>query len=408
MRVQLRQFPWVWAAVSALGITLFAVSSTLGATVYGFPVAISLGLSALQVAGVVLVNRFPRWGLLAATAATAAMVLSSNTIPDEAPWPIPVTSIIATVAALGISTTRGQWLPATAAGALIAAISTWVATVVGAKMPPGPIVANITVFLSLSAAAVLGGILLRSAIQTRGQLREAREVSEIALARREVVEERTRIAREMHDVVAHGMSVIQVQAASAPYRYPDLSADVVAEFDELATTARTALAEMRALLGVLRADDAAEQAPQPGLAELPDLVAGARSTLLDPVLLDRLPEDVRQRMSPVMGLTIYRVVQESLSNIVRHAPGTEAEVELNYETTPGQSGRLLISIRNSAPSDASGVNKGKHPVDTSGHGIRGMQERVAALGGALSTAPTAEGGFAVLAIIPLNPEASAA
>ncbi|QIM17846.1 sensor histidine kinase [Leucobacter coleopterorum] len=403
MKVQLRQVPWVWVAVSAVAITLFAVSSTLGATVYSSPVAHSLGLSALQVAGIVLVNRYPRWGILTATVATTLMVALSSTIPPEAPWPIPVTSVIAMVVTLGIGTTRGRWLTATVAGAVVAIASTSVATDVGATMPPGPIVANITVFLSLAAAAVLGGVVLRTAILTRGELREAREVSEVALARREIVEERTRIAREMHDVVAHGMSVIQVQAASAPYRYPDIGIEVAAEFDELAATARTALAEMRALLGVLRADDDAEQAPQPGLAELPDLVAGARSTLLDSVLIDNLPEDVRQRMSPVMGLTIYRVVQESLSNIVRHAPGTEAEVEINYESAPGQSGRLLIGIRNSKPSEVT-----THEIDTSGHGIRGMQERVAALGGALSTAPTADGGFAVLAIIPLNLEATTA
>lgn len=399
----MRRFPWVWAAVSALAITLFAVSSTLGVSVYGSPVAFSLGLSALQVAGVVLANRFPRWGILAATAATITMVLVSDSIPEGAPWPIAVTSIIAMVATLGIGATRGEWLTATVAGAVIAAVSTGVATVVGAEMPPGPIVANITVFLSLAAASVIGGVLLRAAIQTRGQLREAREVSEIALARREIVEERTRIAREMHDVVAHGMSVIQVQAASARYRYPDVAPDVASEFDELAATARTALGEMRALLGVLRADEDAEQAPQPGLAELPDLVAGASSTLLDPVLLDKLPEHVRQRMSPVMGLTVYRLVQESLSNVVRHAPGTEAVVELSYEVNHGSCGQLHVSVRNSAPS-----GDPSHSVDSSGHGIRGMQERVSALGGALSTAPTADGGFAVLAVIPLSMEASTA
>ncbi|QIK63735.1 sensor histidine kinase [Leucobacter viscericola] len=403
MRVQLRQVPWVWVAVSAIAITLFAVSSTLGATVYDSPVAYSLGLSALQVAGVVLVNRFPRWGILTTTVATAVIVALSRTIPPEAPWPIPVTSIIAMVVTLVIGATRGRWLSATVAGALVAAVSTSVATVVGAAMPPGPIVANITVFLTLAAAAVLGGVVLRTAILTRGELREAREVSEIALARREIVEERTRIAREMHDVVAHGMSVIQVQAASARYRYPDISSQVADEFDELAATARTALGEMRALLGVLRADEDAEQAPQPGLAELPDLVAGARSTLLDATLNDLVPEQVRQRMTPVMELTIYRVVQESLSNVVRHAPGSRAEVELSHEAKPGSGSQLRISITNTAPSDAA-----SHGVDTSGHGIRGMQERVAALSGSLRTAPTAEGGFAVLAIIPLTLEASTA
>ena len=396
----IRRIPWLWVAASILAITLFAVGSTLGVTVYGIPVALSLGISALQAASVLLVLRFPRWGVVASTVAAVTMMNASQVI-DHAPWPIAVSSIIALVVVLATATSGGHWVTATLAGVVVAAAAAAAATAAGSDLPTGPIVANVTVYLSLAAVAVGIGVFVRASLRTRRELRSAREVSELALARREVVEERTRIAREMHDVVAHGMSVIQVQAASARYRHTDLAPAIADEFDDLAATARTALGEMRALLGVLRADEHAEQAPQPGLPELPELVSRSRASLND-----ELSAAVRSRVGPVSGLTVYRVVQESLSNVVRHAPGATATVDLQFEPAPGTvspGGQLRVSVRNSRPSDGPTL-----AVDASGHGIRGMQERVAALGGALSTAPTADGGFAVIAIIPLTPEAPTA
>lgn len=399
----IRRIPWLWVVASVIAITLFAVGSTIGVTVYGIPVAISLGISALQAASVLLVLRFPRWGVVVSAIAAVTMMNASQVI-THAPWPIAVSSIIAMVCVLATATSRGHWITSTASGAVVAIGAAGAAASFGEGLPTGPIIANVTVYLSLAAVSVGVGVFVRASIRTRGELESAREVSELALARREIVEERTRIAREMHDVVAHGMSVIQVQAASARYRHADIDPVIADEFDDLAATARTALGEMRALLGVLRADQDAEQAPQPGLAELPELVSRSRAELDD-----QLSEEVRSQVGPVSALTVYRVVQESLSNVVRHAPGASATVELAYEA-PRQSGpsgpsagQLRVSIRNSRPSGSPAA-----VVDASGHGIRGMQERVAALGGALSTAPTADGGFAVVAVIPLTLEADPA
>ncbi|WGD36965.1 histidine kinase [Lysinibacter sp. HNR] len=404
MKVQPRRLSWVWVVIiSTLSIALFVVSSTLGTTIYSIPIVFSLGLSALQACGLMFVYRFPRGGNSAGAVAAITLMIVGNAAADKAPWPIAVTTLIAMIAMLGISATGGDWLPAVVAGAVVASGAAIMATTVAADLPPGPIIANITVYLSLAAAAVIGGTLLHSALQTRRELQTALEASEIALARREVVEERTRIAREMHDVVAHGMSVIQVQAASARYRHTSIPPEVAEEFDELAATARTALNEMRALLGVLRADEQAPQAPQPGLTELPDLVTGAGAALRDATLLDHLPQKVRQRLAPVVALTVYRVVQESLSNVIRHAPGSAVEVKLSYEikhNTHGE-GELHVSVHNTPPPTIR-----SHGIDPSGHGIRGMKERVSALGGTLDTAPTADGGFTVLATIPLTVEAT--
>lgn len=395
----IRRIPWLWIVASVISITLFAVGSTIGVTVYGIAVAISLGISALQAASVLLVLRFPRWGVVVSAIAAVTMMNASQVI-THAPWPIAVSSIIAMVCVLATATSRGHWVTSTASGVVVAIGAAGAATTYGAGLPTGPIVANVTVYLSLAAVSVGVGVFVRASLRTRSELESAREVSELALARREIVEERTRIAREMHDVVAHGMSVIQVQAASARYRHTDIDPVIADEFDDLAATARTALGEMRALLGVLRADQDAEQAPQPGLAELPELVSRSRAELDD-----QLSDEVRSKVGPVSALTVYRVVQESLSNVVRHAPGASTTVELSFETarqSDSPSGQLRLNIRNSRPSG------GPAPaIDTSGHGILGMQERVAALGGALSTAPTADGGFAVVAIIPLTLEAGA-
>jgi signal transduction histidine kinase len=216
------------------------------------------------------------------------------------------------------------------------------------------------------------------------------ERTELERARRAVLVERTRIARELHDVVAHHMSLIAVQAETAPYRLSDLPESARAEFGSLSGAAREALAEMRRLLGVLRDDQPAGLAPQPQLSDLPALVDAAR----------RAGVSVELAVPPAMGdvpsgvaVCAYRIVQESLSNASQHAPGAAVSVSVGHDA-----GKVLLRVAN-GPGGAAGPSRGE---PGSGHGLTGMRERVALLGGSLSAGPSAGGGFVVSAVLPLG------
>jgi signal transduction histidine kinase len=215
--------------------------------------------------------------------------------------------------------------------------------------------------------------------------------SELDEARRALLEERTRIAREMHDVVAHHMSLIAVQAETAPYRLDDLSESAKNEFAALSATAREALNDVRRLLGVLRSDGPAERAPQPKLADVETLVEASRRAGVSVDL--SMPANGDATVSHAVGLCAYRIVQEALANAGRHAPG--AWVQVAVERDPDV---LRLDIVNGPPTTA-----GEVPLEASrpGHGIAGMRERVALLGGSLSAEPNILGGFIVSAVLPL-------
>jgi signal transduction histidine kinase len=216
------------------------------------------------------------------------------------------------------------------------------------------------------------------------------ERAEAEQAQRAVLEERTRIARELHDVVAHHMSLIAVRAETAPYRLTGLPEPVKAEFSSLSEVAREALAEMRRLLGVLRHDQPAALAPQPQLADLPALIdatrhAGVAVELNVSATLDQVPTGV--------GVCAYRIVQESLSNASQHAPGAPVTVSLGSDSRT-----VLLQVAN-GPGNHPGPSQEQRAL---GHGLTGMRERVALLGGSLSAGPAANGGFVVSAVLPLG------
>jgi signal transduction histidine kinase len=220
--------------------------------------------------------------------------------------------------------------------------------------------------------------------------------SELDEAHRALLEERTRIAREMHDVVAHHMSLIAVQAETAPYRRDDLSEGAKEEFAALSAAAREALNDVRRLLGVLRSDGPAERSPQPKLADVAALVEASRRAGVSIDL--SMPVDDGTQISHAVGLCAYRIVQEALANAGRHAPG--AWVQVAVERDPDV---LRLDIVNGPPAtDAPAPDDSGRP----GHGLVGMRERVALLGGSLSAEPNILGGFAVSAVLPLA-EASA-
>jgi signal transduction histidine kinase len=226
--------------------------------------------------------------------------------------------------------------------------------------------------------------------RTQRDLAAQTERTELERARRAVLVERTRIARELHDVVAHHMSLIAVRAETAPYRLSDLPESARAEFGSISEVAREALAEMRRLLGVLRHDEPAGLAPQPQLSDLPALVdATRRAGVAVELAVPRAMGDV----PPGVAVCAYRIVQESLSNASQHAPGAAVSVSVGHD---GGAVRLRVANGPGGPAGPSPSEPGP------GHGLTGMRERVALLGGSLSAGPSAGGGFVVSAVLPLG------
>jgi signal transduction histidine kinase len=187
------------------------------------------------------------------------------------------------------------------------------------------------------------------------------------------------------------MSVIAVRTETAPFRIPELPPAARQDMAETSAIAREALSEMRRLLGVLRgADGGGELAPQPGIDRLEALIASVRGAGLDVGLQVRGGE---RPLPSGVELSAYRIVQEALSNTLRHAPGARATVEVDY-----QPDHLLLRVHNDAPA-AGRVTSG--PASP-GQGIIGMRERAAMLGGELVAEPTPEGGYLVKATLPLG------
>jgi len=201
--------------------------------------------------------------------------------------------------------------------------------------------------------------------------------------------ERARIARELHDVVAHHISMIAVQAETARLTTPGMPAAGAQRLSEIGETARAGLTEMRRLLGVLREDAEAEvgdRHPQPGLEQLPGLVDGARETSGTRCRL--IVSGTPVTVDPGVGLAAYRIVQEALTNARRHAPGAAVDVEVRYGD-----GGLRLLIRDNGPGPQTTAPAG-------GHGLHGMRERAVAMGGELRAGAATVGGFLVEARLP--------
>ena len=260
-------------------------------------------------------------------------------------------------------------------------------------------VANMTPYLVTISAIVTAAWALGFAAQQRERyvaaLVERAEQAE-RIAEREIElaarDERSRIAREMHDVVAHGLSVIVVQADGARYAAAKDPGVAVRTLETVATTGREALTEMRRLLGLLRAGDTGVR-PQPGLADLPHLLDDARAagTRVEAELPDPVPA-----VSDGVGLAAYRIVQEALTNVRKHA-GAGATVELRVAVGSA----VEIDVRD----DGHGAAATSPSPEGPGLGLAGMRERATLHGGSLDAGPAPGGGFAVSATIPVREEA---
>jgi signal transduction histidine kinase len=250
---------------------------------------------------------------------------------------------------------------------------------------------QVMIFFTAAAAGLLSRA-KRASIQA-AQSRADRAEAELDRQSAQAAEqERTRIARELHDVVAHSMSVIHMQATSASYRIKDIDPESKAEFARIAAGARSTMREMRQLLTVLR-DESTDPAlaPVPGLAGLADLAESTR--------LAGVPVELRMASVPevpdTVGAAAYRIVQESLSNVIRHAPGARCVVDVS--TADGMVDLLVTN----GPSGSAPMAE----PDGTGHGLHGMRERVRLLGGSLETGPCDGGGYRVAARLPVGGEA---
>ena len=262
---------------------------------------------------------------------------------------------------------------------------------------------------SLAPAAALAGIAWRARIQARADS-AARQVIADSLFEHMARGERARIARELHDVVAHHISMIAVQAETARLATPGMPPAGAQRLLEIGNTARAGLTEMRRLLGVLREDAQAaspdqldaDRHPQPGLQQLNQLIDEAReaSGTGTRFILSGPPVP----LDPGVELAAYRIVQEALTNTRRHAPGAAVDVELTFTDDA-----LRLRIRDNGPGLRPGPPGSPVPAapeTAGGHGLPGMRERAAAAGGELRTGAAPGGGFLIEATLPAKAEAS--
>ncbi|MEV0289971.1 sensor histidine kinase [Kribbella sp. NPDC050820] len=378
---------WRWVAGLAVAALVFLTALDLYQH-YRVPMSAVAGLALARGLGLALVWLRPRAAIVVSLLVSA--ITAGLTVPDppSEPWPWGTTAAFGTAFVLAIAGARGLsrrelvawWVATQAVGAGALALA-----------PDRGSWGSLLVMAGLSAVAVVVADLLRSRNETRRRLAEQEVISKEERAERARLQERARIARELHDVVAHHLSVVVVRADSAPHRLPDLQDDVRAEFVEIADAARASLTEMRRVLQLLRDHEPPthELGPQPGLEQLPELVATTRRAGADV----RLDEGVPSGLDPAVELAAYRIVQEALSNAVRHAPKSVVQVTVRRDDHA-----LKLTVRN-GPGQSAGQ-------PGSGQGLVGMRERVALLDGSVSNGPTPEGGYLVEAVIPVEEVAS--
>src|SRR4051812_31813988 len=347
---------------------------------------LAAGVSALS--ALVLIGR-RRQPLAASIAAFALTALAITAV-------VPITTaqffgILATFAITGAINAEREAVVAWLAGALMLAYGTWHAG------GPGK-ASDYALTLAFATTMWAAGLLVRRRTRdTRAAVLRA-EVAERdrqEQARRAVAEERARIARELHDVVSHGLSVIVLQTMAARAELADAPAgkDVDRHLDAVEEIARESLGEMRRMLDLLQADDLspapdAPDAPAPGLASLPALLERAAAAGLE---VQAAHVAVDAALPAALELSVYRVVQEALTNAVKHAPNAAVAVAVTVADD-----RVAVTVTNDAGDGAPRAPAG------AGHGLVGMRQRTDLFGGTLAAGPTSDGGFAVTATFPVE------
>ena len=392
---RLKGISWVWLGTAVVCVALLAVGAPLNMSLYTMAPPFALGMAILHSASLGLTAARPLAGVLVSLVPMAVLPLVSEPI-GAAPMPFSVVAMITQVLVICVAGLRSHWMiPAVAwLGSVMVGVVVNYLT-----MPAGQSTGaqtNVVIFAAVAGGLMIAAVVAQQWQHLRVELAAERTVSAEEQSRRRLAEERTRIARELHDVVAHGMSVVVVQATTAGYRHAGLSPELKKEFNDIAANSRRAMMEMRSMLGSLRnAEAGRELGPQPTVADLPRLFESARSAGVD-IVEPALPDVDHHEIGEVIALTTYRIVQEALSNVIRHAPGATVHVEFSV----GE-GVLAISVVNS--NSAVGaimaqLDKGPHL----GQGLIGMRERADIVGGSVLATGTPDGGFSVTAKLPLE------
>ena len=283
----------------------------------------------------------------------------------------------------------GRYL--TGRAALAGAVVLVVAFPLAAIEPGQPFSASDATFIAVAfVGPFVAGLVIRHRLESESALhgRAAQlELERDAKAREAVALERVRIARELHDVVAHAISVMVLQARGGRRKLPDGADETRAALDAIESAGEQALTEMRTLLGMLREDDdELALAPQPSLGRIEDLVGSLRSAGL-PIELRIEGEPVR--LPPGVDVSAFRIIQEALTNALKHAGPARAVVTLRYRPAD-----IELEIRDDGPGNGNGGG--------SRHGLAGIRERVAIYGGEVESGRQPEGGYAVRARLPLG------
>ncbi|MDX3777612.1 sensor histidine kinase [Streptomyces europaeiscabiei] len=408
--------PSVWLRWLPHGLVfLFAFGTTVANADYmvdGYGLGMEYGLlcAAAQGAAVALALWWPvpAWWLSTTVMVVAAMGARvhqiSNPTSDTPFWPWSGPGIFAHTMVLFLLALRLPTRVAVEVLALTALVTYVLQGLVGGQnyAPSGALA-----LAMFTGVTILGGA-LRGRREARTQLVEQTSITAEERARRTVLEERSRIARELHDVVAHHMSVISIQAQVAPHLVENPSEELKENLHGIRQNALEALTELRRVLGVLRSENdpdadpddphriaaltegTAPHAPQPTLDRLDALIDNTRAAGL--AVVTEIHGEVNP-LPPGVELSAYRIVQEALSNALRHAPGSTVRVELTHFPRG-----LQVRVINSRPA------RKAPPFPGAGHGLLGMRERAAMLGGTLMATETSHGGFAVVAFLPRNGE----
>jgi signal transduction histidine kinase len=379
---------WVFDSALALvaaGVSTLIFTETMSVAPLALPrgrFALGCALVLLHTLSLVARRRFP--GTVLALVAVSGLAFAALDLPPD------ILGVAILVAVYSVAAYGSRWVALAGLAAVEVAL-------VAVQLTPGRTgLGTLVINLGVVAAAWLLGHFAHTYRAYAARLEERTTELEQAreeLARRAVVEERLRLARELHDVVAHAMSVIAVQSgvgAHVANTQPEEAAKALAAIE---TTSRAALTELRRLLGVLRQDSEpqGDLAPVPGLADLDALLTEVAKAGLGVRL------QVEGTPSPLpagIDLSAYRIVQEALTNVVKHAGPARAQVAIRYRDH-----EVMVEVTDDGRGAAAPTGNGPARV---GHGLIGMRERVAAFGGDLEAGPRPAGGFRVAARLPFG------
>ncbi|MFC3449612.1 sensor histidine kinase [Amycolatopsis speibonae] len=376
------------ALLVTVGLTYGSWARYLG----GGSVPLIFFLLLLQLTPPLLVLRFP---LTAVRMAAVGMVSSIIAILFPAPyalfgptlseWPLQV-QVLPYLPVLAMTLARTK----SGQGWGISVIAIALATAVGIVQIPRTGTKTLVWSLVVVAVTIVAGYGMQQRRRALEQADEAERTTVEERAKRTSLQERALIARELHDIIGHHLSLIALRTDSARYRVPDVSEAAQEEFRALGVAAREALDEARRLVGVLRDTDAEpEHEPQPGLSEVPSLIDGCRASGIE------IRAEISGGDVPAMtGLAAYRILQEALSNAARHSPGSTVDVEVRRAP-----GGLTVLVENGPPSRPAA------PTGGDGTGLAGIAERVTLIGGTCETGPREDGGFRVAVTLEITGEA---